>query len=305
MHEDQTTKETAAPNGGRLLELVGRAAEKGRRRVAVVWPCSADEELRWTLHEAEHVGLARIMAIGQPDVARFDWIEAKDPGEAARQAVALVGDGRVDALMNGMAAPEELLAAMLDPNVKLKPGRNLTAVSVIDAQRLGRLVLVADSGVSARPELEAKVGIVRNAVEVAHRLGIGLPRIAVLSATEVVNPKAASSLDAAQLSKMSQRGQITGCLIDGPLALDNAVSIESAKVKGIRSDVAGLADVLIAPDVETASMLVRAVTHVSPTVTATVVIGGPCPVALPSRSDSAASKLASLALAVWLVSAQT
>lgn len=295
-------------DGNRLMRLMNQTAERGRTRVVVVWP---GEELRlwWALREAAATGLAYVTTVGGtvPDQWRcaLDHIEALSPLNAARQAVNLARAGRFDAVMNGLCSPDDLLRIAQDPEHGLWSGRTMTAVSVIDAERLGRLILVADPCLPTKPGLEQKAEMVRNAVSAAQALGIEVPRVAVLSATEAVNPKATSSQEAAQLSKMAQRGQIPGCLIDGPLALDNSVSTESARVKGIRSDVAGLADVLIAPEIETASLLVRAVTHLTPTVTATVVVGGCCPIALPSRSDSGESKLASLALAAWLAAGGT
>jgi phosphate butyryltransferase len=171
---------------------------------------------------------------------------------------------------------------------------------VLDVPHFERLVLVSDPGLAVAPDLEGKAAIVQNAVDVAHVLGLQMPRVAILSATEVVNPKSRASLEAAELSKMAQRGQIKGCLVDGPLALDNAISPESAAVKGIVSDVAGWADVLIGPDLETANLLVRALTHLAGAVTATVVVGGSCPIVMPSRSDTRESKQASLAVGACL-----
>ncbi len=162
------------------------------------------------------------------------------------------------------------------------------------------MVFISDAGVTVAPDLEQKVTIVQNAINVAQALEISMPRVAVLAATETVNPKIPTTLDAANLSKMADRGQIQGGLVDGPLALDNAISPESARIKGIRSEVAGYADILIAPDIEAGNVLAKAITYFAQGKMAGVVVGARCPLILPSRSDTREAKLISLALGVML-----
>ena len=162
------------------------------------------------------------------------------------------------------------------------------------------MIFISDAGVIVAPDLEQKVQIVQNAIYVAHAMDIKMPRVAVLAATEIVNPKIPTTLDAANLSKMADRGQILGGLVDGPLALDNAISPESVKIKGIKSEVAGHADILIAPDIEAGNVLAKAITYFAQGKMAGVVVGARCPLILPSRSDTREAKLVSLALGVML-----
>jgi phosphate butyryltransferase len=165
---------------------------------------------------------------------------------------------------------------------------------------MDRLILISDVGVVVSPTLEEKVSIVQNAIDVALALGIELPKVAVLAATEMVNPKIPVSMDASNLSKMAQRGQIKGGLVDGPLALDNAISPHAAEIKGIKSDVAGRADVLIAPDIDAGNILAKAITYFAKGRMAGVVVGSRSPLIMPSRADPPETKLMSIALGVFL-----
>ena len=288
----------------RLQQLIDLARERGPKRVVAIWP--HDEDVLAVLSEATRLGLSRVTVVGLPSLMAglcgepFECIEVEDAPAAISAAVRLVRDGNADLLINGLAAPDEVFRQVLDKNTGLRTGGRLSAVSVLDAPRYERWLLLADTGLAISPELEDKAAIIQNAVNVAHVLGVAKPRVALLAATEMVNPKAPTSLHAAELSKMAQRGQIRGCVVDGPLALDNAVSPESAQIKGIVSDVAGWADILIGPDLETSNILMRAATHLASVTTATVVVGGRCPLAMPSWSDTAESRLASLALATCL-----
>jgi phosphate butyryltransferase len=178
----------------------------------------------------------------------------------------------------------------------------LSHVAVFDMQALGRLLLISDAGVNIAPNLEQKAQIVENVIHVAHRLGITRPRIAVLASTETVNPRIPANVEAAALSKMADRGQITGALIDGPLALDNAISPDAAQDKEIVSSVAGAADILILPDIEAGNVLVKAIVYFARHPMAGVVVGARVPLILPSRSDTFESKLDSLALGVVMAS---
>lgn len=307
--EDEMTRSV------RLTELIDVGRARGPKRVAAIWP--HDEEMLAVLSEAADLGLVRVTIAGRPTTVRslaekagivseaFAFIEVEDVPAAIAAAVRAVREGQVDLLVNGLAAPDDVFRAVLDKTNGLRSGGSssarLSAVSVLDIPRYERWVLIADTGLAITPGLEEKAAIVQNAVDVAHVLGVAKPRVAVLSATEVVNPKAPASLHAAELSKMAQRGQLKGCVVDGPLALDNAVSPESAAIKGIVSDVAGWADVLIGSDLETSNILMRTAAQLARLTTATVVVGGRSPLAMPSRSDAADSRLAAIALAVRLV----
>ena len=230
----------------------------------------------------------------------IEVVHEPSPRRCAYLALEMVRDGSVDLVMNGGAAPNFLVRAALDPAVGLRAGRTLSDVSVFEIPGLDRLILVSDILVVATPSLEDKVGIVQNAIDVALALGIAAPKVAILSATEMVNPKIPVSMDAANLAKMAQRGQIRGGIVDGPLALDNAISPESARIKGIESEVAGRADILIAPDAEAGNLLAKAITYFAGGKMASVIVGGQCPLVLPSRSDVPEARLASLALGIYL-----
>ncbi len=296
----------------RLQQLIDVGREHGPRRIVAIWP--HDEQILTALSEAAGLGLVNVTIVGQRSLVHalaeragiasdaFAFVEVEDVTAAIAASVREIRDGRADLLLNGLGAPDDVFRAVLDKTNGLRAGGSrLSAVSVLDIPRYERWILIADTGLAISPSLEEKAAIVQNAVNVAHVLGVAKPRVALLAATEVVNPKAPGSLHAAELSKMAQRGQLKGCLVDGPLALDNAVSPESAEIKGIVSDVAGWADVLVGSDLETSNILMRTAAQLARLTTATVVVGGAGPLAMPSRSDTPDSRLASIALAVCLV----
>ena len=262
--------------------------------------------------DAEEAGLAELVLVGDSeltraiaasegfDISRMELIHEPRSQDAAYQVMKLVSEGRVDIAMKGKVETSDFLRAALSKELALRTGRLFTHVAAFEIPGFDRLIFISDAGVVVAPDLEAKVQIVQNAILVAHGLGIALPRVAVLAATEVVNPKIPTTLDAANLSKMADRGQISGGLVDGPLALDNAISPESAQIKGIKSEVAGYADILIAPDIEAGNVLAKAITYFAQGKMAGVVVGARCPLILPSRSDTRENKLISLALGVML-----
>jgi len=204
--------------------------------------------------------------------------------------------------MKGRVDTTTFLQAALDREFGLRTGALLSHVAVFDMTSLGRLLIVSDAGVNIAPSLAQKADIVRNTIVVARKLGIELPRVAILASTETVNPKIPANVEAAALAKMADRKQIEGALVDGPLALDNAISVDAAEDKGIESQVAGLADVLISPDIEAGNVLVKAIVYFAQHPMAGVVVGAKVPLILPSRSDTYESKLDSLALGVVLAS---
>lgn len=228
-------------------------------------------------------------------LAGLEILDAHDHEEAAAKAVALVREGGAEALMKGALHTDQLLKHVI---AGLRTGRRLTHVFVFDVPGLRRLLYVSDAAIAIAPTLEEKVDIVQNAIDLARALGAETPHVGVLSAVETVNPKIPSTLDAAALSKMAERGQITGGIVDGPLAMDNAVDPDAARAKGIASLVAGRADVLIAPNLEAGNILVKELGFISGAEGAGVVLGAKAPIILTSRADDEASRLMSCAIAL-------
>lgn len=293
-----------------FAELLEAAKDKGPKTVAVAAGHQAEVMLAGL--DAEVAGLAEVVLVGDEtkireiaesqgfDISRMELVHAPQPEEAAWSVMSLVSEGNADIAMKGRVETSDFLRAALSKELGLRTGRLFTHVAAFEIPEFDRLIFISDAGVVVAPDLEQKVEIVQNAIDVAHALNIDLPRVAVLAATEVVNPKIPTTLDAANLSKMADRGQIKGGLVDGPLALDNAISPESARIKGIKSEVAGYADILIAPDIEAGNVLAKAITYFAQGKMAGVVVGARCPLILPSRSDTREAKLVSLALGVML-----
>jgi phosphate butyryltransferase len=217
---------------------------------------------------------------------------------AAARAVELVHEGAAAAVMKGHLHTDELLKHVVKSQGGLRTGRRISHVFVIDAPSLPELVLVTDAAINIAPTLEDKVDIVQNAIDLGIALGIPRPKVGILSAVETVNPKIPSTLDAAILSKMSERGQIRGGIVDGPLAMDNAVSLEAAKTKGLTSLVAGSADILVVPNLESGNILAKELTYAAQAEGAGLVLGAKVPVLLTSRADDEGARLFSCAVAV-------
>ena len=233
------------------------------------------------------------------DLTGCEIIEAFAPTEAARIACKLVRGGRANAIMKGQLHTDDLLHPMLDKDDGLRIGRRFTHVFVMDVPGLPQPLLVTDAAINIAPDLITKVDIVQNAIDLALSIGDGAPpRVGVLSAVETVNPAIQSSIDAALLSKMAERGQIKGGFVEGPLAMDNAVDPAAARTKGLRGEVAGRAQILVAPDIDAGNMLAKQLTFISHAEGAGLVIGARVPIILNSRSDSAMSRLASCAVAL-------
>jgi phosphate butyryltransferase len=292
------------------MELLEAARVKGPKTVAVA--AGHQSEVMLAGLDAEVAGLAEVILVGDSerirqiaaeqdfDISSMELIHEPHPREAAYQVMKLVSEGEADIAMKGKVETSDFLRAALAKELRLRTGRLFSHVAAFEIPDFDRLIFISDAGVVVAPDLEQKVQIVQNAIYVAHAMEIDLPRVAVLAATEVVNPKIPTTLDAANLSKMADRGQIEGGLVDGPLALDNAISPESARIKGIKSEVAGYADVLIAPDIEAGNVLAKAITYFAQGKMAGVVVGARCPLILPSRSDTREAKLVSLGLGVML-----
>lgn len=292
-------------NFAQLMEL---AQQRGPKTVAVA--AAAQEAVLLAVNEAEELGIADVVLVGdQPkierigydndvDLNRLDIIHEPDPIQAAQQTMSLINQGRAQIAMKGAIQTADFLRAALDRKFGLRADRLLSHVAVFDIPGLERLILVSDAGVVVAPTLDQKADIVRNAIDVAHRLGIVQPKVALLAATETVNAKIPATVDAAALSKMADRKQIVGGIVDGPLTLDNAISEEASEIKGIESPVAGQADVLIAPDIEAGNILAKGIIYFAQAYMAGIIVGARAPIILPSRSDTHQAKLIALSMCV-------
>lgn len=281
--------------------------------VAVVHPCS-EEALRGAI-EAADMGLIVPILIGPEDRIRALAAEAKidlaghrivatpHSHAAAALAVAMARNGEVQALMKGSLHTDELMTEVVKSADGLRTERRISHVFVLDVPTYPKPLLISDAAIHFEPDLEAKRDIVRNAIDLAHALGIAQPLVAILAAVETVNPRMRSTLDAAALCKMADRGQITGGILDGPLAFDNAISMQAARGKGIVSPVAGQADILIAPDLEAANMIAKQLQYLADAQAAGLVMGARVPIILTSRADGPAARIASCALAMLVVAA--
>ena len=273
---------------------------------AVVHPCDRDSLLGPI--EAARLGLIVPVLIGPEekiravaktegvDLGPYRVVPAPHSHAAAEQAVALARNGDVEALMKGSLHTDELLSAVVSSTTGLRTARRISHVFAMDVPAYPRLLLITDAAVNIYPKLKEKVDIVQNAIDLAQVLGIKEPKVAILSAVETVNPDILSTLDAAALCKMAERGQITGGILDGPLAFDNAISVEAAQTKKIRSAVAGQADILLVPDLEAGNMLAKQLCYLAGAEGAGIVLGARVPIVLTSRSDSVRTRLASTAV---------
>ncbi len=232
------------------------------------------------------------------NISSYELIDIEDEAEAAGKAVAMVHEGRVQAVMKGHLHTDHLLHHIVKRDGGLRTRRRISHVFVMDIPGRKTPVLISDAAINIAPDLKTKVDIVQNAIDAARALGLETPRVGILSAIETVNPSIPSSLDAAVLSKMAERGQITGAIVDGPLAMDNAIDVQAARTKGITSLVAGHAEVLIVPNLESGNMLAKELTFIAHAESAGLVVGAKVPVMLTSRSDDGRSRLASCALAL-------
>jgi phosphotransacetylase/acyl dehydratase len=244
-------------------------------------------------------------SLAQLDLSPYEIIATEHSEAAALQAVALARAGKAEAIMKGALHTDELMHAVVQAETGLRTARRVSHVFVIDAPGYPRPLLITDAAINVYPTLEDKRDIVQNAIDLAHTLGIAVPKVAILSAVETVSTKLKSTVDAAALCKMADRGQIVGGIIDGPLAFDNAVSEEAAKMKGIVSPVAGQADIFVVPDLEAGNMLAKQLEYLAQAEVAGIVLGTRVPIILTSRADKALARLASCAIALLLVRRQT
>ncbi len=297
--------------GARYRELIERTQSYEPVATALVHPCSAPS-LTGAI-EAKAQGLIAPILVGPKKKIEQAAIEAEIPlngveimdvphsHAAADRAVELVREGKAQAIMKGALKTEELIGAILDRQTGLRTERRLSHVFAFDVPHYPKPLFITDAAINITPTLADKRDIIQNAIDLAHSLGNPKPKVAILSAVEMVNPRIPSTVDAAALCKMADRGQISGGDIDGPLAFDNAVSVSAAKTKGIASTVAGEADILIAPDLEAGNMIAKQLIYLAGADAAGIVLGARVPIMLNSRSDGTLSRLASCALVKLLV----
>ena len=299
---------TAGEHG--LERLLEHVRGLGPVRIAVVHPCDAaslgaalDARAAGLVEPVLVAPAARLRALAAQHGYELAGIAIEDVAHshaAAEHAAALAARGDVEALMKGSLHTDELMAPIVAAASGLRTKRRISHCYLMQSPAYPRPFIVTDAAVNIAPDLEQKADIVRNAVELAHAIGVERPRVAILAAVETVNPRMAATLDAAALCKMADRGQIAGAIVDGPLAFDNAVSAAAARIKGIESAVAGCADVLVVPDLESGNMLAKQLEYLGGAASAAIVLGAKVPIVLTSRADPHATRLASCALATLL-----
>jgi phosphate butyryltransferase len=291
-----------------IEELIEAARKSGRKRVAVA--AAQEAAALEAAVDSWMSGLGEPILVGNPaaidelaaslglDVSRFEKVGAKDSAAAAAEAVRLVRSGDADVLMKGFVDTSVLLKAAFNKEAGINAGRLASHVAVMETAAYHKLLFVTDAAINIAPDMQAKLDIVANAVRAAKSLGVDEPKVAMLAAVEKVNwEKMPCTVDAAAITQMNRRGQIKGCIVDGPLALDNAISAESARVKKIDSPVAGDADILVAPDIEAGNILYKCLLDLGGAKGAGIVMGAASPIVLTSRADSARTMLASIAFA--------
>ncbi len=298
----------------RLRQLIDMAKKNPPLRTAVVYPCDtvsiegADQAAKEGLISPLLVGPEdKIKAAAQKagiDISAYQIVAIEGDHASAVKAAQLAKEGTVQALMKGSLHSDELLGAVVDKANGLRGSSRMSHVFVMDVPTYKFPLLISDAALNIAPDLKTKKSICQNAIFLAHDLGVAEPKVAILAATETVNPDMPATLEAASLSKMADRGQITGGIVDGPLAFDNAVSMESVKIKKIVSPVAGQADVLIVPDIEAGNMVAKELSCLANSGTSGIILGAKIPVMLTSRADSPDARLASAALAVLSVAGQ-
>ena len=295
------------------LRLIAAAQNQTKIKVAVAHPCD-DVSLRGAI-EAHKLGLIDPILVAPPerlqtaakeanlDIATFENLTSAHSHDSAAKAVELVKAGRVEALMKGSLHTDELMGAVVSRE-GIRTERRISHCFIMDVPGHAEPIIITDAAVNIAPDLDAKVDIVQNAIDLADAMGDAEVRVALLSAMETVTAKVPSTVEAAALCKMADRGQITGALLDGPLALDNAISREAAAIKKIASPVAGRANVLVVPDLEAGNMLAKSLSFLAGADAAGIVLGARVPIILTSRADSLLSRLASCAVAVMVAAAR-
>jgi len=294
--------------------LIAAAQQAGTITTAVVHPCDG-VSLEGAV-KAQELGLIQPILVGPAarvreaaakaglDISRLPLIDSAHSHDSAQKGVELVRAGRAESLMKGSLHTDELMAAVVAKEGGIRTERRISHCFIMDVPNYPEALIITDAAVNIAPTLEEKVDIVQNAIDLAHAMQFPQVRVAILSAMETVNPKVPSTVEAAALCKMADRGQIVGALIDGPLALDNAISAEAAALKNLVSPVAGRANVLVVPDLEAGNMLAKSLSFLASADSAGIVLGAKVPIILTSRADTLMSRLASCAVAALLVHAR-
>ncbi|WP_422485388.1 bifunctional enoyl-CoA hydratase/phosphate acetyltransferase [Gudongella sp. DL1XJH-153] len=288
-----------------LIELAKKMESK---TIVVVKP--EDEDLLEVISKAEIEGLANFILVGDKEKLislinenniqiDSEIVNEKDEKTAADKAVDLIVDGKADALMKGMLHSSIFLKAILNKEKGLNIGKQITQISVLEKENNKGFLFITDCAITVNPDLMGKKEIIENAVNLANKLGNYEPKVAVLASVEVVNPSMQETIDAAVLSKMADRGQIKGCLVDGPLAFDNAISEEAAKAKGVGGDVAGKADIIVVPSLTVGNTLTKSITYIAKKTVVAATTGAAIPIIFTSRTESTEGKLLSIALAAY------
>ena len=298
----------------KYLRLIDAAQKLTPVATAIAHPC--DEASLEGAVEARKLGLIEPMLVGPParirdlaarhglDIGGMPIVESAHSHDSAAKAVALVREAKAEALMKGSLHTDELMCAVVARDTGIRTERRISHCFVMDVPGHVDPLIITDAAVNISPTLQDKVDIVQNAIDLAHAVGFPEVRVAILSATETVNPKVLSTVEAAALCKMADRGQITGALLDGPLALDNAISPEAAAIKHIVSPVAGRANLLVVPDIEAGNMLAKSLSFLAGADSAGIVLGARVPIILTSRADSLMARLASCAIAALVADAR-
>lgn len=291
-------------------EVIKFAKERGPKTISVA--CCQDKEVLMAVEMARKEKIANAILVGDIekteeiaknlgiDLNNYELVDIKDLSEASLKAVELVSQKKADMVMKGLVDTSIILKAVLNKEVGLRTGNVLSHVAVFDVEGYDRLFFITDAAMNLAPDLNTKKQIIENSCIVAHALDIEKPKVAAICAKEKVNPKMKDTVEAKELEEMCEREEITGCLVGGPFALDNAVSLEAAKHKGIDHPVAGKADILLAPDIEAGNVLYKSLVFFSKTKNAGVIVGAKAPVILTSRADNEETKLNSIALGVLM-----
>ncbi len=289
-------------------EVMEIARQRGPKTISVA--CAQDLDVLLAVNNAKKEGIADAILVGDAakiseiaaenniDITQFQIIDIKDLSEASLKAVELVSTGKAHMVMKGLVDTSIILKAVLNAEVGLRTGNALSHVAVFDVAGYDRLFLVTDAAMNIAPDLKTKKQIIENAVQVAQALDIEEPKVAVVCAKEKADPKMPATMDAQELENMNKNGEIKGCMVGGPFALDNAISLEAAKHKGINHPVAGYADILLAPDIEGGNILYKSMVFFANAKNAGIIVGAKAPVVLTSRADSDEAKLYSIALGV-------
>ncbi len=288
-------------------DLLNKLKAGEMKKVAVA--VAQDEPVLEAIHEAKQRGIADAILVGNRaeiekiaeklnmDLSGYEIIHEMDNRKAALKAVELVSSKKADMVMKGLIDTATFLRSVLNKEIGLRTGRLMSHVAVFEIEGIDRLIFLTDAAFNTYPDLKAKIDILNNSVAVAKAIGIEEPKVAAICAVEVVNPDMPATVDASILAKMNDRGQIKGCVVDGPLALDNAISLEAAAHKNIGGPVAGRADIMLLPNIESANVMYKTLTYTSKTKSGGLLVGTSAPVILTSRADSFEVKVNSIALA--------